>query len=413
LPGKPLDDERRQVLKAASFWGAASTAAIASGSLGAAETSPGAARAPGPVRVAEATRGNLNAADLRQAVSLDDYQELARRVLEDSEYSRIAGGAADEISLRWNRKAFENLRLQPEVMTGAVSRLDTRLKLFGSELAYPILIAPSGGHGFVHPEGEIATARGANAARAAMVLSTGTNFAVEEVAKATKQPLWFQLYLNPDRKFSLDNVQRAEAAGCKALCLTVDAPVAGVRNTAARSGHKPPLMTALPHLPNLASNHAAASLENITWKDLDWLASVAKIPVLVKGVLSGRDALRSLEHGAKGVIVSNHGARQLDTVPGTAEVLPEVVQALGGRAPILVDGGIRRGTDVLKALALGADAVLIGRSPLFGLAANGAEGVTAVMNILREELETAMVLTGRATLAELDSSVFYRGPLPV
>jgi 4-hydroxymandelate oxidase len=338
------------------------------------------------------------------AVSLADFEPLARERIARMAYEYVSGGAGDEVTLRWNQEAFERIRLRPRVLVD-VSRLDTRVSLFGRELPFPILLAPTAYHRLVHPEGERATAQGAAAAGATFVLSTFATTAVEEVARLGA-PLWFQLYVQPDRGFTRELVQRAEAAGCQALCVTVDTPIAGARNREVRAGFELPPGMALPHLAGLAQpdpryGHRPAHREifssvldsTLTWKDVEWLLSFARVPVLLKGVLDPDDAGRAVALGVAGLIVSNHGARNLDTAPATIDALPAV--------------GVRRGTDVLKAVALGAAAVLIGRPYLYGLGVAGAAGVQRVVEILRSELEMALALTGRRALAEVDRSLLW------
>ncbi len=332
-------------------------------------------------------------------------------------WAYIAGGAADEITLAWNREAYNRLRLRPRVLVD-VSRLDTRTALFGQELASPVLLAPAAYQRIVHPEGEVATARAAAAASAIFVVSSFATTAIEDIAASAPAPLWFQLYVQRDREFTRDLVQRAEAAGCRALCVTVDTPVVGARNREQRTRFALPPGMDLPNLRGLRgvrSGHTPDASElysqmlnaSLSWKDLGWLRSLSKLPLVLKGILDADDAARAVQEGADGVIVSNHGARNLDTVPATNEALPQVVERVAGAVPVLVDGGIRRGTDVLKALALGAKAVLIGRPYLYGLAAGGEDGVHRVLAILQQELQMAMALTGRPRLAEIERSVLW------
>ncbi len=350
-------------------------------------------------------------------VTLADFETAARPLLSPMAWAYIAGGAADEITLAWNREAYNRLRLRPRVLVD-VSRLDTRTALFGQELASPVLLAPAAYQRIVHPEGEVATARAAAAASAIFVVSSFATTAIEDIAASAPAPLWFQLYVQRDREFTRDLVQRAEAAGCRALCVTVDTPVVGARNREQRTRFALPPGMDLPNLRGLRgvrSGHTPDASElysqmlnaSLSWKDLGWLRSLSKLPLVLKGILDADDAARAVQEGADGVIVSNHGARNLDTVPATIEALPQVVERVAGAVPVLVDGGIRRGTDVLKALALGAKAVLIGRPYLYGLAAGGEDGVHRVLAILQQELQMAMALTGRPRLAEIERSVLW------
>jgi 4-hydroxymandelate oxidase len=352
-------------------------------------------------------------------VSVGDYEATAKTRMSRMAYEYVAGGAGDEITLRANREAFDRLRLHPRVLVD-VSQLDTRVRLFDQELPFPILLAPTAYHRLVHPEGELATVRGAANAGATLVVSSFATTSVEDMSRAAKGPLWFQVYVNKDRGFTRELVQRAERSGCRVLCVTVDSPVVGARNREARAGFALPPGIERSNLKGLGSNVAGASHRpgereiysavldpRLTWKEIEWLRSFATVPVLIKGVLSPDDAAKAADAGLAGVMVSNHGARNLDTVPATIEALPRIADAVKGRLPLLIDGGIRRGTDVLKALALGASAVLVGRPYLYGLGTSGAEGVTRVVGILRTELEMAMALTGRRTLAEIDRSVLW------
>jgi 4-hydroxymandelate oxidase len=352
-------------------------------------------------------------------VCLQDFEAAAQAAMSDMAYQYVAGAATDETTLRWNREAFARIRLRPRALVD-VSRLDTRVRLFGEELSLPVLLAPTAYHRLFHPEGEIATARGANEAGAALVVSSFATTAVEDIARETKQPLWFQLYVQGDRGFTRHMVERAEAAGCRAIVMTVDTPVVGSRNREERVRFDLPKDIELPHLKGLKTTVAdhrppervvySAMLDaTLTWKDVEWLRSFAKVPVVLKGILDPEDADRAVRAGASGIIVSNHGGRNLDTVPATIEVLPAVVEKVAGRIPVLVDGGVRRGTDVLKALALGAQAVLIGRPYVYGLAATGASGVARVVEILRRELEMALALSGRPSVAAVDRSVLWDG----
>lgn len=324
-------------------------------------------------------------------------------------YEFVASAAADEHTLRWNREAYDRIKLQPQVLVD-VSTLDTRVTLFGQELQFPILLAPTSFHRAVHTEGELATARGAGAASTTFVVSTASTTRIEEIARVATHPLWFQMYIQRDRGFTRELVQQVEAANCRALCLTVDQPALGARNRAQRVNFTLPTGVTTPYLNDINTGQRkllSGNHDNVTWKDVEWLRSFAKVPVLLKGILNPADADRAIREGVAGIMVSNHGARNLDTVPATIDALPRVADKVAGRVPILVDGGIRRGTDVVKALALGASAVLIGRPYLYGLGVGGSEGVTNVVNILRRELEMAMALTGCPTLRSIERSILW------
>lgn len=335
----------------------------------------------------------------------------------ENAWAYISTGSADELTLRANREAFERLRLQGRVLAD-MAGAETRVTLFGDSFDYPMLLAPTAFHRLVHPGGELATVFGAGAIRAGLVVSTQASVTLEEVAQRATSPLWFQLYLQHDREFTTSLVQRAADAGYRALVLTVDAPVT-LRNREQRAGFRlPPGIQAVnlrgmaPAPPPRAEPHESEVFRGLldgvaTWKDIAWLRSVSKLPLVLKGIMSPADAERAIAEGVDGIIVSNHGGRALDTAPASIEALPRVAEAVAGRIPVLMDGGIRRGSDVLKALALGAKAVLIGRPYLYGLAVGGAIGVAHVMKILRTELEIAMTLTGCARLEEIDRSVIW------
>jgi 4-hydroxymandelate oxidase len=340
--------------------------------------------------------------DLSDIINLYDVERLAAGRMTPMAYEYVASGAADELTVRWNRQALDAIKLNTRVLVD-VSTIDTRISLFGMDLAYPILIAPTAYHKIMHPDGELATARGAGAASAIYIVSSFTNTPLRQIASVATQPLWFQLYVRDDREFTKALVQEAEAQGCRALCVTVDTPVAGVRNRQQRVNFAMPEGITTPHMVD-----AFALTRSLTWKDIEWLQSFTHIPILLKGILNPDDADIAVKAGVSGIVVSNHSGRNLDTVPATIEALPRIAETVNKRVPILMDGGIRRGTDVLKAIALGASAVLVGKPICFGLACGGAEGVARVLTILRTELELAMALTGRATIAGIDSSVIWK-----
>jgi len=351
-----------------------------------------------------------------EVAAVADYEALARERMSPPAWAWLQGGAADELTLRDNTAAFARLRLAPRVLTDLAGG-NTRLTLLGQPHEFPILVAPVAYQQLAHPEGERATVLAAAAMRAGMVVSTQAGFPLETLASGVQTPLWFQLYIQPDRSFTRELALRAEAAGYQALVVTVDAPVSGARNREQRAGFTLPagivpanlqgMRVPTPHTaqpgssPLLASPLLAAAP---TWRDIGWLRGQTRLPILVKGVLAPEDALRAADEGLAGVIVSNHGGRTLDTLPATIDALPAIAHAVAGRIPLLLDGGIRRGTDVFKALARGASAVLVGRPVVHALAAAGAPGVAHVLHLLRTELEMAMALTGCRTLADIDAT---------
>jgi 4-hydroxymandelate oxidase len=353
----------------------------------------------------------LEAAGLAELLSLPEIEELARERLSHMAYEYIASAAAEEITARWNRESYDRIRLRPRVMED-VSLVDTSVSLLGTHLPHPILLAPTAYHRVVHPDGEIATAIGAGAAAAPLVVSTATTATLEEIAAVATTPLWFQLYVQSDRDFTRDLIRNAEAAGCRALCVTVDTARLGARNRQERCNFRLPPGVSTPYLHDLNTGRRelmTSERVTFTWMEVAWLRSVTGLPVFLKGIITGEDAARAVDAGAAGVMVSNHGGRNLDTLPATIDALPEVVGRVQGRAPVLVDGGIRRGTDIIKAIALGATAVMIGRPYLYGLGIGGSEGVRRVVEILRTELEQAMALCGRTSLATIDASVLWDG----
>ena len=349
-----------------------------------------------------------------KVVNLFDLEHAAKEKLPQTAYDYFAGGAWDEETLRENRAAFERLKVHYRVLVD-VSKRDLSTTILGQKISMPILFAPTAFHKLAHPDGELATVRAAGAAGTIMVLSSLSTTSVEDVARAATGPVWFQLYVNRDREFTRDLVARAESAGCRAIMLTVDTPEWGRRERDVRNEfHLPPGISAVNLLSSNergeAISHSGAGLRqafswmlnaSLTWKDVDWLCSITKLPVLVKGICRADDAHRAVEHGVGGIVVSNHGARQMDTAPATIEVLPRCVEAVAGRVPVLLDGGVRRGLDVLKALALGATAVQIGRPVLWGLAADGQAGVETAVRLLRDEFDLALALAGCAKLSDV------------
>jgi len=330
----------------------------------------------------------------------------------------LSSGAEDQISLNWNREGFSSIKLLPRVLVN-VSKLDTSLEVLGVPIDFPVLIAATAMHKMADPEGEIATARAASASGTIMCLSSLSTTGIEEVSKASRGPKWLQLYVLKRRELTEKLVMQAEAYGYSALVLTVDTPLLGKRENDIRNGFHLSEGLKLEIYRSIESNELPEGLNayiaqqmdsSLTWKDLAWLKSITKLPILLKGIHSPKDAELALKYGVAGIIVSNHGARQLDTVPSTIEMLPDVVEAVKGRIPVFIDGGIRRGTDVLKALALGAKAVFIGRPVLWGLSCSGEQGVTHVLKILKEEFKLAMALCGCSTVANITRDLIFHAP---
>jgi 4-hydroxymandelate oxidase len=353
-----------------------------------------------------------------QPINVLDYEAIARERMDPVFWDYFAGGSDDEVTLRANRTAFEGIQLRPRRLVD-VSHCDLATSALGIPVSMPVMVAPMGYQALAHPDGERAVARGSGAAGALMAVSTMATYSLEEVAEAATGPLWFQLYVYSDRRISEALVRRAEAAGYQALVLTVDAPRIGKRERDIRNRFVLPahlqmrnfVDVGLEAMPTTDSGsalaaHASALFDtSLTWEAVEWLQSLTRLPVVVKGILTREDALLAVEHEVAGIIVSNHGGRQLDGVAASIEALPEVVEAVAGRCEVYMDGGVRRGTDILKALAYGARTVLVGRPVLWGLAADGARGVERVLHLLREELDLAMALAGRPTIASVDASL--------
>jgi isopentenyl diphosphate isomerase/L-lactate dehydrogenase-like FMN-dependent dehydrogenase len=348
-------------------------------------------------------------------VNAADFQALAKEALPRATYEYITAGSTDEVTLRENVAAFQRLRLLPPLLHG-VAKVDTSTTVLKQQLAMPILLAPVAGQSLFHPQGALAAARAAAVARTIFGTSSSAGNSVEEIAAASQGPKWFQLYVPQDRAVARRLVERAEAAGYKAIIVTVDL---GERKDAdLRNRFVLPRDILLKHLRDIgfdvkeSMSHAELLAFNdqawdlaLSWKFFDWLRSITKLPLIIKGVLRTDDAKQAIAIGLDGIIVSNHGGRRLDGVPASIEQLPQVVQAVGNRAEVYLDSGVRRGTDVLKALALGAKAVLIGRPYAWALAANGQAGVERVLELLRDELMSAMLACGCETIAKVDRSL--------
>jgi 4-hydroxymandelate oxidase len=349
--------------------------------------------------------------------NVSDYARAARGKMPKNCFDYFEGGALDEITLRENTAGWERLKLYYRVLAG-VGKRDMTTAVLGQSISLPIVIAPTAFHKLACEAGEIATAKAAKAAGTLFILSSLSNTAMESVFAQAASPRWFQLYIYKDREITLELVKRAEAAGAEAIVLTVDAPGLGTRERDARNSFRLPDGLAVENLaplgkgtfPEVTGSGLAAYVranfkEDLGFDDLDWLCGSTRLPVVVKGVCRGDDARRAAERGAKAVVVSNHGGRQLDTAPATCEALPHVVEAAGDLCEVYVDGGIRRGSDVLKAIALGARAVLVGRPVLWGLCVAGEQGALRVLEILRGELDEAMLLCGCSKLSDIDPSL--------
>jgi len=332
-----------------------------------------------------------------EPINVFDYETLAQTYMGPSAWDYYQSGSNDEVTLRANRAFFERIQLRPRMLVD-VGTCDTSTTVLGTPVRMPIMIAPTAFHCLAHPDGECATARAAGRVGALMVASTSSTRSLEDIASEGSSSLWFQLYVS-GRKGTEQLVQRATKAGYGALVVTVDSPRWGHKERVIHSGFRLPLKA------NFTDEAAAEEAVSLTWSSLAWLRSLSPLPVVLKGILTAEDAVLAVEHGVEGIIVSNHGGRQLDGVPASIESLAEVVEAVDGRCEVYLDGGIRRGTDILKALALGARAVLVGRPVLWGLAVNGAEGVSHVLELLRAELELAMVLAGRPKIDSIDRSL--------
>jgi len=346
-------------------------------------------------------------------LNLTEIELAARERLAPLAYEYYVGGANDEVTIRENRAAFERLSLRYRVLVD-VSRRSTSTTVLGTRVDFPVLVAPTAFQRLACDEGEMATARAAAASGTVMILSTASTCTIEDVG-AVGGNLWFQLYVYADRGMTKALVERAEASGMRAIVLTVDAPMLGRRERDLRNRFHLPDGVRLANVPSSGSvpmptghgesglaNHFASGIDAaLTWKDVDWLRSITKLPVLIKGIVRGDDAARAVDHGAAAVIVSNHGGRQLDTAIASVRALPEVAEAVAGRAEVLLDGGVRRGTDVIKALALGARAVLLGRPVVWGLAAAGESGARRVLELLRAEVDLAMALCGCPSVGDI------------
>ena len=354
-----------------------------------------------------------------------DFETAARAELDPVYADFIAGGARDEITVRANEAAFGRLQLLPRVLRGSAER-ELGISLLGSRASLPVLLSPTAFHKLVDPEGELATARAASAAGVIMIVAMASTVAVGEIADAARAAgddvsLWFQLYIQPDLDITEALVRRATDAGCTALVVTVDSPVLGAGERNRRNGfHDLPPGLRCENLVDLRDGERGhvrqiAMSPELNWEHIDWLRGITSLPILLKGVLHPEDARLAVRHGVDGLLLSNHGGRQLDTVPATLELLPEILAAVEGRIPVVLDGGVRRGTDAVKALALGASAVGIGRPVMWALAEGGEKGVRRLLELLRDELDDTLALCGASGLADLTPDLVRVpawGPVP-
>ena len=354
-------------------------------------------------------------------VSVDEYEARAREVLPAAAFDYFAGGAGEESTLADNRAAFRRWVLRPRVLVD-VSERDASTSVLGSAVRFPVLVAPTALQRMAHREGELATARAAAAAGTVMTLSTISSASIEEVAEAAPgAPRWFQLYVHRDRDLTRQLVERAAAAGYRAIVLTADVPLLGLRDRDSRNRFTLPPGIGLSNvgarfLPDVDEGSALTAYvqaqqdPSVDWDDVAWLRTLSDLPLLLKGLLTAEDARLAADAGVEGIVVSNHGGRQLDGSIAALDALPEVVEAVGDRSEVYLDGGVRRGPDVLKALALGARAVLVGRPVLWGLAVGGEAGVRHVLHLLEQDLDVAMAIAGCRTLADVTPALVRRAP---
>ena len=346
--------------------------------------------------------------ELQRFLALHEFESEARNSLPHAVYEYIAGGAGDERSIRANEESYQEIFLRPRVLR-SVAAPELGQELFGHSIAAPVLLAPAAYQRLIHPEGELGSVRGAALHSVPFVVSTYTTVPIEEITSVAGAQCWFQLYLQRDRGFTRDTIARVEGAGCEVVCVTVDTTVIGVRPRQLRAGFTVPSDLWLPHAAGLRNAPDPGPHSPVTWQDVDWLRPLIKGKLVLKGLLHPADAELAVRAGVDGILVSNHGGRNLDTIMPAIEALPEVAQQVAGRVPVFVDGGIRRGTDALKALARGAKAVLIGRPYLYALAVAGAEGVARCLSLLIQELRFAMALVGAASIQEISRELEWQG----
>lgn len=355
------------------------------------------------------------------AVNLSEFEALAKLALPKPVFDHLSGGTDDELALRENLEAFRRLQLIPRVLRDVTNR-NIATTVLGQPISFPVILAPAACLRRFHPQGELAVARAAASAGTIYTVSTGACYAFDEIAKAAGGPIWLQLYAYSDKGVTKELVKGAEGAGYSAICLTVDVPIGGRRERDMRNNYFYPKAMLFQSLKGLGLKGLSSKMSNeqllafsarvltvaLTWEYLEWLKSITKLPILLKGILSKDDALSAVSAGMQGIVVSNHGGRQLDRSPAAIDVLHEIATAVDGRIDVLVDGGVRRGTDVLCALALGAKAILLGRPYVWALAVNGEKGVIHALQMLRDEFDTAMALNGCSSVGQIDASLIRR-----
>jgi|TARA_B110000263_G_scaffold246107_1_gene256666 isopentenyl diphosphate isomerase/L-lactate dehydrogenase-like FMN-dependent dehydrogenase len=354
-------------------------------------------------------------------LNLSELENLAKKQIEPTAFDYIASGANDEITLNNNVEAYKKIQLLPRRLSSNANPI-TKINIIGQDMSYPIIIAPTAFHGLANKKAENATAQAAQQTDTTMVLSTLSNTTIEDAAQSNAN-MWFQLYIFKDKKITLELIKKAESSNYKALVITIDAPILGKRERDIRNEFHLPNHLSIANLTEhmqeaeLGQLKSASSLEqffkeqldnSLSWKDIDWLSSQTKLPILLKGILHPDDAKLALQAKVSGIIVSNHGGRQLDTAISTIEALPGIAKIINKEIPLLIDGGIRRGSDILKAIALGADAVLIGRPIIWGLADDGINGIKDVINFLRDELKQSMQLVGCKNINDLTAEIIRK-----
>ncbi|ETO92073.1 alpha-hydroxy acid oxidase [Legionella oakridgensis] len=349
-------------------------------------------------------------------INADEFECLARKKLDSNIFEYIKGGATDELTLTTNRAAFNQIQIIPRVLKNIID-VKTDIRILDTQLPFPLMIAPSAFQALAHPEGELATVKASNISRTGMILSALSTVSLETIAQAATCPLWFQLYVYKNRSITEALIQRAESNHYQAIVVTVDTPIMGKREADIRNQLKLPKhiepVNFKPYQVNNVSKQTGSQIKqytdinfdkSLTWEDIAWLKSVTHLPIVLKGILHPKDAELAIKHGASAIIISNHGGRQLDSTPATINALPAIAKAVSQQIPILIDGGFRRGTDIFKAIALGANAILLGRPILWALAVDGKRGVLSLLDLLIQELIETMMLSGFSSIEAIQEN---------